>query len=186
MRARKTQLVGCKTCQKQYQKRIDCISNWSGLCKSCNAKTNKLGKVYVPRKVCVGCNKVSKYILAEVPLCRGCSDKKRAYRGAKHWNWKGGITTQEKLERSRFLKYQNPKVLERDNYTCTVCNQRGGSLQVDHIKSWATYPELRFDLDNCRTLCMGCHYQVTFNRQMPKGIVWGHNLSRASSVLTNV
>ena len=59
-----------------------------------------------------------------------------------------------------------------------MCDQVGGSLSVDHIKSWANYPELRFREDNCRTLCMACHYYITFKRKLPQGVVWGHGLNK--------
>jgi hypothetical protein len=48
-------------------------------------------------------------------------------------------------------------VFERDNYTCTDCGIRGGSLQADHIKPQSIFPELRFALENGRTLCRDCH-----------------------------
>lgn len=92
--------------------------------------------------------------------------------------WKGGVKSQNDKDRVRFRKFYQKKVLTRDNFTCQICDQYGGYLQVDHIKSWAHYPELRFDLDNCRTLCMACHYYLTFKRKLPQGSVWGHNLSR--------
>ena len=92
--------------------------------------------------------------------------------------WKGGITPINQAERTRFRQYLQAKVFNRDNYTCQICEQYGGSLQVDHIKSWKEYPELRFDVNNCRTLCMACHYYITFKRKLPQGVVWGHNLSR--------
>lgn len=104
--------------------------------------------------------------------------KTMKHRGKNHHNWKGGVSSKNKLLRSRFLQTIQPKVLKRDNYTCQFCKQYGGYLQIDHIKSWANYSELRFDLDNCRTLCMACHYYVTFKRKLPKGVVWGHNLSK--------
>jgi hypothetical protein len=28
---------------------------------------------------------------------------------------------------------------------------------------------------------VGCHYVVTFGREMPEGTVWGHNLSRRAA-----
>lgn len=34
--------------------------------------------------------------------------------------------------------------------------------------------------DNCQTLCMGCHYKKTFNKELPNGTVWGHNLKKAT------
>jgi 5-methylcytosine-specific restriction endonuclease McrA len=48
-------------------------------------------------------------------------------------------------------------VIKRDNYTCQSCKTRGGILQVHHIKSWAEYPDLRFDTDNGITYCLKCH-----------------------------
>jgi len=37
----------------------------------------------------------------------------------------------------------------------------------------------RFDLNNCRTLCMACHYKITFGTELPKDVPnWGHNLLR--------
>lgn len=89
-----------------------------------------------------------------------------------------GITSKNRLERKKFRATMQRLVFERDNYTCQLCDQYSGYLQVDHIKSWSKHPELRFAIDNCRTLCMGCHYKVTFNKEIPKGVIWGHNLSR--------
>lgn len=48
-------------------------------------------------------------------------------------------------------------VFDRDDYTCQMCGERGGYLEADHIKPWAYFPDLRFDLDNGRTLCRACH-----------------------------
>lgn len=100
--------------------------------------------------------------------------RKSDYRGSKHWNWKGGVDRgTDRNERTKFVKYFAQKVFARDNYTCQICDQYSGYLHADHIKSWARYPELRFDLDNCRTLCIACHYYITFKRKMPEGSQWG-------------
>ena len=89
------------------------------------------------------------------------------------------ITPKDKLERHRFRNEIQKLVLERDDYTCQMCGSRGGYLQVDHILSWSEHVELRFDINNCRTLCMDCHYKITFGREKPKEVTtWGHNFSQ--------
>ena len=92
------------------------------------------------------------------------------------------ITPESKRERGRFRREMQMKVFKRDGYTCQICGQEGGDLQVDHIQSWADYPELRFEMDNCRTVCMSCHYYITFKRKLPKGVKWGHNFSKAQNI----
>lgn len=103
-----------------------------------------------------------------------------AVSGSKNWNWKGGVTTKDRLERIKFRNQIQRQVFKRDNYTCKLCGEKGGKLQVDHIQSWAEYIELRFSINNCRTLCMKCHYKITFGKPMPPSIkAWGHNLVKS-------
>ena len=104
--------------------------------------------------------------------------------GEKHYNWKGGVTSLDYRQRRYFKKSIQKKVFERDNYTCQLCGLRGVDLQVDHIQSWSEYVELRFDINNCRTLCAKCHYKITFGREMPETIKgWGHNLLERERVV---
>jgi len=104
--------------------------------------------------------------------------------GENNFNWKGGIVSKDKLERDKFKNTIQKQIFERDNYTCVLCGDksiRGHhiELQVDHIQSWSEYVELRFKLENCRTLCMDCHYKITFGKPRPEHIkTWGHNYKR--------
>jgi 5-methylcytosine-specific restriction endonuclease McrA len=78
-------------------------------------------------------------------------------RGEKHPWWKGGITTEiEKARKSIEYKVWRKAVKERDNYTCIWCGSKD-RLIADHIKPFAKFPELRFDINNGRTLCHDCH-----------------------------
>lgn len=52
------------------------------------------------------------------------------------------------------------KVFERDNYTCAICGQHGGTLNAHHIKSFKDYPKFRLDIDNGITFCVECHRKV--------------------------
>lgn len=72
--------------------------------------------------------------------------------------WKGGVTPKNKLFRKTpEYKAWRAAILERDDYTCQFCSQRGGALHVDHIKPFAYYKELRLDINNGRVLCVDCH-----------------------------
>lgn len=81
--------------------------------------------------------------------------------GAKHHNWKGGVTPENmKARKSVECKEWRTAVFERDDYTCVNCGERGGKLNADHIKPFCDYPELRFSVDNGRTLCVPCHREI--------------------------
>jgi len=74
-------------------------------------------------------------------------------------NWQGGKTPEGiRIRNSRKYAEWRKAVFERDNYICIICGyDKGHILQADHIKPFAHFPELRFDVDNGRTLCKNCH-----------------------------
>lgn len=75
-----------------------------------------------------------------------------------HNFWKGGVTKENKIARTRIeYKLWREAVFKRDDWTCQFCKERGGELNADHIKSFAYYPKLRYDVNNGRTLCLPCH-----------------------------
>lgn len=93
----------------------------------------------------------------------GSGNRLPIHRGEKHYRWKGGITSENlKIRNSLEMKLWRKAVFERDKYACIWCgagNKNGQStrLNADHIKPFAQYPELRFAIDNGRTLCFDCH-----------------------------
>jgi hypothetical protein len=75
--------------------------------------------------------------------------------------WKGGLTEKNKQIRKSFeYKIWRKAVFERDNYTCIWCGNKGVEIQADHIKPFCLFPELRFAIDNGRTLCRDCHLKT--------------------------
>lgn len=92
-------------------------------------------------------------------------------RKEKHGRWTGGRIKHpdKRIRNSAEYKDWRAKVFKRDNYTCQLCGKRGGELHADHIKPFATHPELRFDVNNGRTLCVPCHKKTsTYGRNIKK------------------
>lgn len=89
--------------------------------------------------------------------------KRETQIGSKGPGWKGGICTENQINRhSLFFKEWKRKVLERDNCTCQKCgtkndNNNETQIQAHHIKPFAKYPELRYEINNGITLCKNCH-----------------------------
>lgn len=85
--------------------------------------------------------------------------RSKSTKGEKSGGWRGGIYP-EHLRIRATLEYRlwREAVFQRDNYTCIWCgDNKGGNLEADHIKPFCNYPELRFAIDNGRTLCHTCH-----------------------------
>lgn len=96
--------------------------------------------------------------------------------GNKTHLWQGGKTQEAKLIRTSWeYRFWRTAVFKRDNYTCQNCGARNGNghtvyLEADHIKSFADFPELRFDIANGRTLCRDCHQKTNTWGRRKKGI----------------
>lgn len=163
-------------CRREYPKVV-------GQCKTCaqpivakNLTFNRPNRAY--------CSKSCRITWENRNLGRGWNDKRRAmqidiakerFLGKKHsverrmatrernlgsrsHFWKGGSTSDGKRVRSSLpYKLWREAVFTRDNFTCQMCWQRGGMLHADHIKPFAYFQHLRFDVSNGRTLCVACH-----------------------------
>lgn len=90
--------------------------------------------------------------------------KERTARGENHYAWKGGTKQKKHGDRGTAAYREWRKaVFERDGYTCQICTvyHGGGDLEAHHLKSYAEYPELRYDVENGVTLCSYHHqYEV--------------------------
>lgn len=91
------------------------------------------------------------------------SEKQRATTktGPEHPNWRGGLRSERKQAMAKY-QYRDWRkfVFSRDNWTCQICNVRGGYLEADHIKPWCLFPNLRYDVSNGRTVCKPCHKKL--------------------------
>lgn len=166
----------CLVCKKLFSKPYtESLKCWETRHKYCsrfcsdNAPRSKetIQKMSLARKGKPSWNKGKKLTEEHKKHLRG---KRRTFKdtskmmGRRPWNKIGdGITPiNERIRKSPKYKLWRKQVYERDNYTCVWCDARNAKgnkvhLQADHIKPFALYPELRFELSNGRTLCVPCH-----------------------------
>src|SRR3990167_444925 len=78
--------------------------------------------------------------------------------------WRGGVSgIHDLIRHSAEYRLWRDSVFQRDKYTCIFCGAHSSKglgkrvvLHPDHIKPFAYFPELRFAIDNGRTLCIDC------------------------------
>lgn len=85
--------------------------------------------------------------------------RERTPRGKAAPGYIDGKGTERRGQRSTAeLKRWRFDVFARDNFACVHCgDDRGGNLHAHHVKPFATYPDLRFEVSNGATLCVACH-----------------------------
>lgn len=69
------------------------------------------------------------------------------------------------LYNTKEYKSWRDSVLKRDRFTCQLCGQKGGKLEVHHIRPKYLFPELTLVIDNGCTLCKYCHQKIVTRRE---------------------
>ena len=109
-----------------------------------------------------------------IPWCKGKHIEKIS--GEKHFAWKGTASVKQRIRSSLEYKMYTRNLLIRDNFTCQLCHEKGGRLNVHHIKPFSIIlDELRrkegtinlyekamnykdfWDDKNGITVCIPCH-----------------------------
>ena len=139
----------CAICGKQTfnARRTYCEDHRVGKCSQCGIE---FPKVFQRTVFCS-------------PKCR--TNSRIGLYGELAGNWQGGKVAEKLAIRGR-IEYRQWRdaVFRRDNWTCQDCGARSGNgkrvdLNAHHIKEFAKYPDLRFELNNGVTLCEPCHYE---------------------------
>ena len=159
IRERRRKVIVCNTCGKE---REAIEAAWEGEnCFECNMKKirNKVSMI------CPVCGKIFERGLAakkrmKNSYCsKGCAGV--AKKGEGCYLWKGGVSSELRRARvSAEYKRWRTSVFERDNYTCRDCGIRGTHLHPHHIKEFALFPSLRYEVSNGVTLCEKCHGKI--------------------------
>jgi hypothetical protein len=72
----------------------------------------------------------------------------------KRWPWEK--SSKEQRQSPEYIRWRI-RVFIRDNYTCQICDHRGGNLEAHHIKPYHKHHDLRHEVTNGLTLCKPCH-----------------------------
>ena len=151
-----------------------CYANWmkGKAGEQSNAWQGGFGK-------CINCSSELSSRNPKTNLCRVCNNKIN-FSGKNNYFWKGGITPiAQKIRHSIKYKKWRDCIFKRDNWTCQLCNKKGGILHADHIKQFSVILEnlilengrknlyakamnykFFWDTNNGRTLCFHCHKET--------------------------
>jgi hypothetical protein len=84
----------------------------------------------------------------------------------KHWNWKGGISTDIQIRVNSYEWKQIRKVIyQRDNWSCQICgvqykDKNGRGMHVHHIIPYRVTRDN--SNENLITLCTSCHMKEEY------------------------
>lgn len=118
----------------------------------------------VRQKVCGGCGETFRHrhgqpvvsFLRQKFCTKSCADKHGfRFQGETHPNYKPD--SRRKNRRGKHGAWARA-VISRDHATCQRCGVTGVELHAHHIKSFAEFPALRWELSNGLTLCHHCHW----------------------------
>ena len=160
---RRGEIKNCDRCEKEFYKSKSQLRFKNYFCsRKCRLDFQKENAFTFPCYICFKPIKIApaqlKYRRRSTcsPKCRRILAKQRMEQERK----KRGVTVgmlNRLARRSVDAKEWREAVFQRDDFTCQMCGIRGTYLEADHIKPWAFFPDLRFELSNGRTLCRPCH-----------------------------
>lgn len=172
-------MLVCKKCSKEFvhktnYKKVFCSDRCFRNSKKISGKDNHNWKGRKQKFTCINCNiEFESYFRSKGIKPKYCSSRcsgiHTARKGEKNNKWKGGITPiNSKIRHSIEYKLWRDAVFKRDNYQCIWGGkEHGNKLNADHIKPFSLFPELRFAIDNGRTLCIECHKKTdTYGKQL--------------------
>jgi len=157
----------CVICGKKFYRSLRQLKSNPKYCsRDCQGAAKRAGRI----NICYVCGKKYFVKLSRIKIGNGkyCSRKcyDVAHSGANSRLWHGGMARKNRIIRnSKELRKWRERVLGRDNYICQKCGIKaeignGVYLHAHHIKSFAKYPKLRFDINNGITFCGNCHQKL--------------------------
>ena len=169
---RRGRVVSCAYCGERVYLRLSSLRKHNYCSVHCHNKHQLKGNALV----CIVCGTQYYRSPSQIRL-RGsnyCSNEckwsvlAKSQLGDKNSQWADGVSTENhRLRASKRWRAWRGSVFERDNWSCQTCGARSGHgasiiLHPHHIKPFAKYPELRFELSNGVTQCLSCHKAIHY------------------------
>lgn len=171
-------ITECAACGKKVIRTIGTVSPTSYCSKECADIGLRVEKIIIP---CDFCGKEVKRYPSDIEKARRrgyrftfCSHSCRAAMIAAQYKVPDGYTGSRapvpKERNCQEYKEWRKAVWERDNYICQDCNATGIMVCAHHLKPFALFPELRYEVSNGITLCFSCHesrHSLSHSHQPP-------------------
>jgi len=121
--------------------------------------TNFLDSKHLHNYKCI-CGRKDKICFSnfkENKRCKKCGIIKVSGKNAHQWN--PNLTDEDRQDVRKYPEYKQwrTSVFTRDNFTCHICNTKGGYINAHHLHNYSSNKELRTDVNNGKTLCKKCH-----------------------------
>jgi hypothetical protein len=190
--------VKCKICGKENLcDRNSIITKPRKSCRSCSAKkvTNRRkdlsGKIFGKECIILQEKNINeeRIFIAECGICKKQFEVKysqvfnktktckkcyiESISGYNNYRYNNNLENKDRIDRRTIFGYTKlvKDTYKRDNYRCVICG-RNDYLCSHHLDSYAEFPNKRFDINNCITLCSsrgvlkGCHeeFHGLFNK----------------------
>ena len=103
----------------------------------------------------------------------------------------GGALEHRNYKDPRYVKLRKA-VFARDKWKCRYpnCQYKGRKLNCHHIFLWSAYPQHRYSVDRCLTLCVTHHKMVTGQEEqyisMFLQIIQGNNKGLGDNLVLKV
>ena len=164
----KQQIIFCKRCGKQIRFNPKRKATCKHYCsRDCSIASRKEGITEEHKKHISEGKKGKPMSEHHRAALTGCP--KINARGELHHSYRDGGKAHNEREiarhRTEYVGWRRA-VMQRDAFTCQHCGKIGCYLEVDHIKPWSLFPELRYETSNGLTLCKDCHRKTpTYGRK---------------------
>lgn len=152
--------IYCSQCGREFERFASMIRD------SLNYCSRPCSRLASRNRTVVQCGHCGTELEKAVSQTRGVSRhycnrscRRLANLGENNPSWRGG--KKRRVTSENYAKYSRWRraVLRRDENSCQICG-RTTQLEVHHVIEWRLAPELRFVIENGKTVCKSCHDEL--------------------------